>query len=261
MRWLRRGAVVLVALVLLSPALLYVFMRIEAARSVPSDPAAVARGNQLARARGNVVMVVAAHPDDIDYWASGTMAKLHRNGNRIVVIVATAGERGANIAGIAEIRRREQRAAGAIVGYDRMVFLDHPDRGLKADERFKDELRHFFGLYQPDVLFTFDVERPDPTYQHVDHDAAGRAAIDVAAESTSSPSVYRFHTGAPDVSVDIADVAAIKSRALDAHDSVLGRSSGWRRLLAIYFWVEKNVVVGHPEVFRMTRTPRAPAER
>ncbi len=242
----------LLALIFASPALLYIFMKIDVARSMPSDPAAARRGDDLTRTRGKIVAVVVAHPDDVDYWASGTMAKLHRNGNRIVMIVATTGERGANIPGIAKIRRSEQKKAGAIVGYDDMIFLNHPDQGLKADDRFEDELRRLFVAHKPDVLFTFDVEEPDSTYHHVDHDAAGRAAHAAAGGSPSIQSVYLFHTGAPNVSVDIADVAPIKRRALDAHDSVLGRSSGWRQLAAIFFWVEKTVVVGHPELFRAT---------
>ncbi len=250
-RWFVRALMLLFSLVLILPALFYLFMLLESARSGPSDPArSKRRGKELLKIRSKTVAVVVAHPDDVDYWASGTLARLHRNGNQIILIVGTSGEKGADISDIGNIREAEQEKAGRIVGYDKIVFLRHPDRSLKANEEFKDELRRIFTLHRPDILFTFDIEKEDRTYHHPDHQAAGAASRAVASEFGSIRTIYQFHSCAPDVIIETGKVAAIKRRALDAHDSVLGRSEGWRRALTVFYAIEKRIVVNSPEYFR-----------
>src|SRR5687768_13960537 len=77
------------------------------------------------------VVAVVAHPDDAEYWISGTLARLVRAGSRVVLVVASDGERGSNRVGSADLaatRRAEQRTAGGVIGYSEIVFLGQPDR-------------------------------------------------------------------------------------------------------------------------------------
>ncbi len=151
------------------------------------------------------------------------------------MIVGTSGERGNSTPNLGEIREREQQKAGEIIGYDRIVFLRHPDRRLKADKEFKDELRELFKQYRPDILFAFDIEKEAYIYHHSDHRAAGLAAHAVAPEFRSIKKIYQFHSKAPNVIVDVSDVVDTKVDAMDAHSSVRGQNNSLIRvLLAVY---------------------------
>lgn len=271
-RWALRLMLVFVAILLVLPALVYAVMAITSALSRPSNPkTAKERGDSLLKLKNKVIMVVSAHPDDIDYWASGTMAKLHRNGNKIIMVLGTSGEKGADIPDLDKIREQEQREAGKIIGYDKIIFLRHPDRGLKADQQFKDELREIFKQYKPDILFAFDIDKEGLIYHHSDHRAAGIAAHEVAPEFKSIKEVYQYHTRAPNVIVNVSDVVGIKAKAMSAHQSVRGRSNGWMKVLAVFFIplsflerdrgrsyglegsYEKSLGVKYAEVFRVTK--------
>src|SRR5258706_13177409 len=65
--------------------------------------------------------VIAAHPDDIESWAAGSVAVLVRQGWRAVYVLCTSGEHGTDDpaedpARVAARREREQEAAGGRIG-------------------------------------------------------------------------------------------------------------------------------------------------
>ena len=67
------------------------------------------------------VLAVHAHPDDIEHLAAGTLAVLAAAGCRVVIATLTAGECGSDstdLAQTADIRKREARAAAALIGAD-----------------------------------------------------------------------------------------------------------------------------------------------
>lgn len=268
--WLMRGILILFAVLLIIPALLYLVTAVVTALSRPANPlTAKRRGDALLATKNKVILSVSAHPDDIDYWASGTMARLHRNGNTIIMVLGTSGEKGANVPNLDKIREKEQEKAGKIVGYDRIIFLRYPDRGLKANSDFKNDLRKIFKRYKPDILFAFDIEEESMIYHHSDHEAAGIAALAVAPEFQSISQIYQFHTKAPNVIVDVTEVADIKARALGTHSSVRGQNNGLMRVLGAVFGVfglldrndgrrygadtsfERNLGVKYAETFRV----------
>jgi LmbE family N-acetylglucosaminyl deacetylase len=240
-----RAFLIVFGLLLILPFLFYLTMTIVSALSRPEDPrAASKRGEALTDLRNQTIITISAHPDDIDYWASGTLAKLHQNGNIIIMVLGTSGEKGNSTPELGRIREKEQQKAGEIIGYDRIVFLRHPDRGLTADTKFKNELRQLFGKYKPDILFTFDIDKEGLIYHHSDHRAAGIAAHTVASEFDSVKKIYQFHSGAPNVIVDVSDVVDAKAEALDAHGSVRGQNGGLIRiplaLLALFARGDEN---------------------
>ncbi|MFG2830827.1 PIG-L deacetylase family protein [Streptomyces sp. NPDC048434] len=80
-----------------------------------------------------------AHPDDEALLTAGTMARLAGQGHRVVLVLATAGERGlASKAlqdrGLGEVRRDEAHASARILGCSRVAFLGYADSGHTPDQ-------------------------------------------------------------------------------------------------------------------------------
>lgn len=176
-------------------------------------------GDDLINAKDLTVLVVVAHPDDVDWYAGGTLHKLHKNDNKIIVVLGTSGEKGGNAKGFPEIREKEQKESGEVLGYDEIIFLRYPDRELKYDEELKKKITEIVEKYRPNTLFTFDIEEEGYFYHHSDHRAAGRVAIDVAKEFPEITGIYLFHSSLVNVIVDIGDVVGLKTEALDLHKS------------------------------------------
>ena len=182
--------------------------------ALPIDPAAAkAAGDQLLASRDTTVLVVVAHPDDAEYWAGGTLALLARH-DHVVLLMGTSGEKGdaGLVPGLAAIRERLQREAGAILGYRDIVFLRNPDGGLSQAAAYRGEVESAFRKYRPTIVVTFDIAKEAAVYHHPDHEAAGRTATAIA-ESAGGVTLYLFHTRAPDVAVDYSAVRDSKARA------------------------------------------------
>ena len=75
-----------------------------------------------------------AHPDDEAIFTGGTIIRAKRAGWRVVVVVATSGERGSKpewVAGdLAAHRRSETEVAARLLGADKVVFLGYGDSGI-----------------------------------------------------------------------------------------------------------------------------------
>lgn len=78
-----------------------------------------------------------AHPDDEALLTAGTMAMLAAQGHRVVLVVATAGERGlADLPQgeeLGQVRMRELHKSTAVLGCARVVLLGYADSGLGLD--------------------------------------------------------------------------------------------------------------------------------
>src|SRR2546428_13233695 len=78
------------------------------------------------------VMVVTAHPDDSEFGAGGTIAKMVKEGREATYLIATNGNKGSSDRSmtperLARIREEEQRNAAPTPGVERGVFLGYPD--------------------------------------------------------------------------------------------------------------------------------------
>jgi LmbE family N-acetylglucosaminyl deacetylase len=214
---------ILLIIILLLPAILFLVAgRVMAYLSAPVDlERAKERGEALAAAKNRRIVVVVAHPDDVDWYVGGTLARLHQNGNKITVVLGTSGEKGSRrVADLGKVREKEQEQAGHILGYDDIIFLRFPDRGLTPDNKFEAELRKIFTEFKPNVIFTFDIEKEGYVYHHSDHRAAGKAALEVVKDFPGVEKIYLFHTRAPNVIIDIGKVVKLKTKALEAHGSM-----------------------------------------
>src|SRR5579872_1945060 len=205
------------------------------------------------------VLVIAAHPDDIESWCAGAVAVLARQGWRAVYVLCTSGEKGTSDpteapATVAARREAEQREACQRVGAQEPVFLRLPDGGLEDDPMLRGLLVREIRRARPDLLLTHDPVQPWPPYTtHRDHRIAGRVALDAAypyardplhfpehlREGLSPhvvPEVWLFSSASPDHYVDIAATLNAKIAARVAHESqtsdpdALARS--WRQRAA-----------------------------
>ena len=83
------------------------------------------------------VLVIAAHPDDVDFSAAGTIAGWTDAGIEVVYCIVTDGDAGGHDDAmprgeIAPLRRKEQTAAAACVGVSDLRFLGYPDGMVEA---------------------------------------------------------------------------------------------------------------------------------
>ncbi|MCH2500203.1 MAG: PIG-L family deacetylase, partial [Dehalococcoidia bacterium] len=91
------------------------------------------------------VLVITPHPDDADFWCSGTIAKWICDGATVRYVLCTDGGKGTtdpNIssAELSKIREQEQADAAESLGVHELVLLHHPDGFLEDDDEFRKAL-------------------------------------------------------------------------------------------------------------------------
>ena len=130
------------------------------------------------------VLVVTAHPDDVDFGVAGSIAAFRAAGVDVAYCIVTNGEAGGSDramprAEMAEIRQREQRAAAAAVGVDELTFLGHPDGAVAATMDLRRDITRVIRQFRPDRVITQSPQRRwDFIYaSHPDHLATGEAAV------------------------------------------------------------------------------------
>ena len=213
-----------------------------------------------------IVLGVAAHPDDLDFGASGSFAKWAKKGASCYYLICTDGSKGSEDPKMTEsklikMRRDEQKAAGKVIGLKGVFFLDHKDTQLVADLTLKKEIVRYIRKLRPDVVVTMD---PTLVYSkrgfvnHTDHRAAGQAAIDAVYPMARDRLTFKElekeglrphkvktmyltnfdnHT---DV-IDISDVIEVKVKALACHKSQISENSlEWVRQMGSMIGKEKG---------------------
>ena len=123
------------------------------------------------------ILVLGAHPDDADIKAGGTASKWRRLGCEVKLVSVTDGRSGHQTQygpALAQRRRAEARAAGAVIGatYD---VLDHPDGGLTPTLEARHTLIRLIRGFRPDLVLT---HRPND--YHPDHRYTSVLAQDAA---------------------------------------------------------------------------------
>ena len=147
------------------------------------------------------VLVVAAHPDDIEFGAAGTIARWVREGARVDYLVVTRGDKGsddpnADVEALAALREREQRAAASEIGVDGVEFLDEPDGQVEASLALRERITRAIRTLRPAVVMTHD-----PTVlfvnnewvNHPDHRAVGQVTVDAVFPTARDPLNFREH--------------------------------------------------------------------
>lgn len=150
------------------------------------------------------VLVVAAHPDDIEFGAAGTIARWAGEGATVRYLLVTRGDKGsddpnADIEALVGLREREQRSAAAEIGVERVDFLDEPDGQVEPSLRLRERITHAIRSFRPEVVMTHD-----PTVlfvnnewvNHPDHRAVGQTTVDAVFPTARDPLNFREHLDA-----------------------------------------------------------------
>ncbi len=186
------------------------------------------------------VLVIVAHPDDIESWCAGTVCRFTDTGKQVAFVLCTSGDKGTSDPSqtpqeIAEIREVEQLAAAHFLGVESVTFLRWRDSEVEPTLALRRALVRQIRRHQPELVITHD---PVPPYRlHPDHRAVGRATLDAIfpcardpltfAEQIREeglhahivPEVWLFATETPDTWVDIHSTLPRKIAARLAHTS------------------------------------------
>jgi LmbE family N-acetylglucosaminyl deacetylase len=185
------------------------------------------------------IMVVSPHPDDAEYGVAGTVARWVKEGQRVIYVVCTNGDKGTSDtnmdpAKLVEIRKQEQRAAAEILGVGEVIFLGLPDQGLEDTPEFRKLIVRLIRQYRPHTIVTADPYRR--YIWHRDHRITGRVVLDAvfpfARDHLAYPDLLAeglqphkvkelFFWAAEDINYrsDITATFDLKVRALRCHRS------------------------------------------
>ena len=169
------------------------------------------------------VLVIAPHPDDESIGCGGTLCKHARGGDHVIVVYLTSGELGLKHLPrdeAWEIREKEARSAGKMLGFSEIIFLRGPDWCVAdAAERLSSELKAVFRETRPALVYL-----PHALEWHPDHKAAlpiVRASI--RSSGIEEPTLRGYEIWTPlsefDHVEDITSVMLVKLRAVRAHRS------------------------------------------
>jgi LmbE family N-acetylglucosaminyl deacetylase len=202
------------------------------------------------------VLLIAAHPDDLDFGAAGSTALLVRAGVEITYLLISRGEQGGFDDTPREqmpaLREKEQRAAAAAIGVHDVRFLDgFRDGWLEPSHDLIEQIVRVIRQVRPDRIVTSSPERNWERIgaSHPDHLAAGEATIravypaarnpfayphllaDEGLEAWTVPSVWLLADPAPNTFVDITDAFDLKLAALREHVSQVSHNADLEAML------------------------------
>lgn len=196
---------------------------------------------------GKRVLLIFAHPDDMEFGCGGTAARWADEGCEICLCVVTDGASGSDDpdmtpAKLSQTRKDEQLAANKILGISSMVNLDRPDGMVVPDLALRRDLVRVIRQFKADVIVC-----QDPTVyfygnqyiNHPDHRAVATAAIEAlfpaagnrnyfpelleeGLEPIKIKEVYISNSREADVWVDTTGTIDRKIEALRQHKSQMG---------------------------------------
>ena len=192
------------------------------------------------------ILVVAAHPDDIEVHCGGTLVQLVAQGKRLSCVVCTSGNRGTDnpdvtMQEIGASREREQRAASDIVGVKDLTFLRHDDGDLAfIVPQLREEIVRIMRDVRPRTVITHDPYPGDGGEDscsiYPDHTTVGLVTFQSAFVCAPGPLFYPGHlrgglrphkpeslylvmSANPSVFVDITETWPTKQAAIRQHQS------------------------------------------
>ena len=215
-----------------------------------------------------VAMIVAAHPDDPDFGAGGTVGKWIKEGTKVVYVVCTNGDKGSSdpemtSERLAQIRTQEQLAAARIMGVNDLVFLGYGDGELEDNNVFRGQIVKLIRKYQPDTVITHDPYRK--YMSHHDHRIAGQVTLDAVFPYSRDHLFYPEHKNEglapfkvkevllsgsdnPNFFIDIAETFDLKTQAILCHVSQIGDHSTDREQWAKEHKKRMVAMMGRPNM-------------
>ncbi len=190
------------------------------------------------------VAVITAHPDDSEFGAAGTIAKLVQEGSAVAYVIVTNGNKGSGDRAmtserLVRIRQDEQRAAARTLGVERVHFLGYEDGEVEDTRELRRDVSREIRRWRPDLVIC---QSPNRTYNlgfsHRDHRIVGGVVLDcvypLSRDHLAFPEllpefephkvreIYVMQWENPQLVVDISDVMDLKLKALACHASQFG---------------------------------------
>jgi len=199
------------------------------------------------------VMGIGAHPDDIEIFCGGTMARFAERGDELAFVYCTDGQMGHPTLPpeeISAIRKEEAQAACDVLGA-KMIWLGFQDEFFFYNEQTRRALIDAIRQFAPDVVLTHY-----PDMFSGDHTGVGQQANDAAIvvnmpnlktkhPAVEMPEVYFWEAPSgfdflPDEYVDITDVFEVKKKLVSCHKS----QSEWLKFCAGIDYIEMIEIIG-----------------
>jgi len=136
------------------------------------------------------ILIVSAHPDDMEIGMGGTVAKLVAEGGEVTSLIVTDGGRASNPFGwteqqMADERRAEALRAAEVLGVKDVIFCDQPDAADEIDVKaVKRKLVEVMTRIKPTEVYTLHEELD----RHPGHRLAGRLTRESVGEAGLRPS-------------------------------------------------------------------------
>ena len=225
------------------------------------------------------VLVVVAHPDDIDFGTAGSVAVWTEMGIDVSYCLVTSGDAGGHDESVSrteivEIRQAEQTAAAKVVGVTDLHWLGFADGRVEATLDLRAAITRVIRDVRPQRVVAMSPERNyDRIYaSHPDHLATGEATMAAVYPDSRNPFAFPelvengyapwtvdevlFSThGEPDRFVDVTEVFDRKLQALKCHVSQHQNPDGLDKLLRD--WNGFNAAVGGLPEGRLAESFRA----
>jgi LmbE family N-acetylglucosaminyl deacetylase len=231
-------------------------------------------------------LVVAAHPDDIEFGCAGTVARWVQEGAHVTYALLTNGAAGSSDpamtrARLAELRAAEQRASAKVVGVEAVEFLGYEDGLLTPNLEVRKEVVRLIRRVRPEVVVTQD---PTSRYvgdfyvNHPDHVAAGEATLaavipgsdtrlaypellEEGLEPVKLTAVWMMFSLAANLVVDITGHIDRKLESLACHVTQVGEQLAEAEA-GFVTGLAEQMAAGQPfrhgEAFRVVRFDRPP---
>ena len=142
------------------------------------------------------VLAFAAHPDDIDFGAAGTVAAWTAAGVDVTYCIMTAGDAGGFEPGdrsnVSELRSSEQQAAAELAGVRDIHFLGERDGFLAVTPEVTEKVVALIRRVRPDVVLSMHPERNWDRIQasHPDHLACGEIVTRAVYPAAENPFAF-----------------------------------------------------------------------
>jgi LmbE family N-acetylglucosaminyl deacetylase len=158
------------------------------------------------------VLVIGAHPDDIEIAAGATIAKLRDQGHEIYGLILTQGEQG----GDPSVRPGEARKGACFLDINKLQMMNLRDTSLcEQSQEMVQAIESLICEIRPDIILTHSAHDIHQDHQAV-HEATLRAGRNqptiLCYESPSSTTEFL-----PSFYVEVGDYVEVKLRAIQTH--------------------------------------------
>ncbi|MFE6713222.1 PIG-L deacetylase family protein [Streptomyces sp. NPDC057695] len=150
--------------------------------------------DHAARAAPESLLVVAAHPDDIEFCVSGTVMRWIERGTRVTYCIVTDGDAGGYDdrlprQAMADLRRAEQVHSAKLSGVADVRFLGYPDSFVEASVELRRDLCRVIREVRPQraIIPSPEINWARVADLHPDHRAVGDACLRAVYPEARNP--------------------------------------------------------------------------